>query len=136
VSKSVGAPLIVALIVTFLAASASIASAMTKAEEFARIDPSITAEKLVGNPQKYAGKYVKLHCTVHDVQSDGSSAFANADCGQEDGPLITVYGSITKNFDAGQAINFIGWVKGGVSGEVSGSGGEMQFATVRYDYAL
>lgn len=114
------------------------ALAMSKAQEFAAIDPSITPTKLVGNPDKYAGKYVKLHCTVMNVNQVQSMAMANVMCGQDQSTAIEMYGSRSSvgRWDAGDQINVIGWVKGGVDDAVSGSGGQVHFALVRFDYSL
>lgn len=46
-----------------------------------RVDPSVTAAKIAGNPNKYVGAVVKLRCTISDVPSPD---FANATCGPKE----------------------------------------------------
>jgi hypothetical protein len=52
-----------------------------KAEEFARLDSSITAGQIAGNAKKYVGKVVKLRCEVSNVVE---GVGANATCGPKE----------------------------------------------------
>lgn len=105
------------------------ASAQSRAQQRATflrtVDESISGGKIAGNPFRYVGKHVDLHCTVLSIPDP--SAF-NADCGGDNGPLVIITG--TSGLSTGQAVRIQGTVLKPVEG-TNMMGGVMQFPAVQ-----
>lgn len=123
-----------AIVATLMLGAAPLAAAqLTKAREWARVDPSVTASMIEGNPEKYLGRYVKLLCAVGVVTHNPGARVewgAGSVCGDPNDRVSVVVliasGEKVRSFDRGQEIRFIGQVL-----EPLGA-----YSVVRYDYAL
>jgi hypothetical protein len=103
-----------------------------KREFLKTIDESISGSRIAGNPYKFVGKHVDLHCTVDSVpQSD----FFNASCGEDDNgmPVNIVIQTDTRQLERGQAVRIIGTVADPMEGN-NMMGGETHFPTVKADF--
>ncbi len=100
-----------------------------KREFLDSVDDSITAAQIAGNPNKYVGRNVELHCTVSNVPQQG---MINAACGDDDTNIVIEYGD-TNSLDQGQAIRVLGTVQEPEEGTNS-FGGAMSFPTVKAEF--
>ena len=103
-----------------------------KREFLASVDESISGARISGNPYKFVGKKVDLHCVVDDIpQAD----FLNAACPPDEygiGPNVVVQ-TDTKALEKGQRIRVIGTVVEPMEG-TNAMGGQMRFPTVRAEF--
>jgi len=106
--------------------------AREKQQFYASVDQSISGSAIAGNPFKYVGQKVELHCTVASVPE--ADAF-NADCGQDSdgGEAIIVMETSTAGLDKGQAVRILGTVAQPAQG-TNGMGGAAQFPTVQVEF--
>jgi hypothetical protein len=96
------------------------------------VDESISGARIAGNPYKFVGKHVDLHCTVDSVpQSD----IFNASCGEDDNgmPVNIVIETDTRELEHGQAVRVIGTVDDPMEGN-NMMGGETHFPTVKANF--
>jgi hypothetical protein len=100
-----------------------------KQEFVASVDTSVTAAQIAGNPTKYEGQNVELHCTVTNVPQQGS---INASCGDDDTNIVVLYDD-TNSLDQGQAIRILGTVQEPTQG-TNAFGGSMNFPTVKAEF--
>ena len=99
--------------------------AREKREFIYSLSPSITADKISGNPTKYEGANVELHCTVSGVPQEG---IVNASCGEDQINIVLKYDD-TSSLDQGQVIRVLGTVDEPAEG-TNAFGGAMNFPTV------
>ena len=125
------------MIIAAFALLSAPALALSKAQEFARIDSSITPLKIYGNPYKYKGRYAKLHCMVRNVVDSHEANVACDNPNNDSEPIVALLmqGAKVGNMDAGQEMWFIAYVVGGTDGKDT-AGVDTVFATIRYDYSL
>ncbi len=98
------------------------AIASDKSDFLATVDESISGERIAGNPFKFVGKNVDLHCTVANIPA--ADVF-NASC--PDANVVILHS--TRDLEQGQAVRVIGTVQDPMDG-TNAMGGEMQFPTV------
>jgi hypothetical protein len=98
----------------------------------ATVDESISGARIVGNPYKFVGTNVDLHCVISDIpQAD----FLNATCPPDDyglGPNIVVQ-TDTRSLEKGQHIRVIGTVIEPMEGN-NAMGGVGHFPTVKAEF--
>jgi hypothetical protein len=97
----------------------------------ATVDESISGARIVGNPYKFVGTNVDLHCVISDIpQAD----FLNATCPPDDygGPNIVVQVD-TRSLEKGQHIRVIGSVVEPMEGN-NAMGGVGHFPTVKAEF--
>jgi hypothetical protein len=103
-----------------------------KLEFLASVDESISGARISGNPYKFVGKRVDLHCVVDNIpQAD----FVNASCPPDEygiGPNVVVETN-TKSLEKGQRIRVIGTVVEPMEG-TNAMGGQMRFPTVKAEF--
>jgi hypothetical protein len=101
-----------------------------KKDFLASVDESISGAMIAGNPYKYIGDAVDLHCTVVSIPDP---SFFNAQCGEDsDGlpALIVVEYDNTANLNQGQAVRVMGDVEEPMQG-TNAMGGARNFPTVK-----
>jgi hypothetical protein len=98
----------------------------------ATVDESISGARIEGNPYKFVGTNVELHCVISNIpQAD----FLNAACPPGDyglGPNIVVQVD-TRSLEKGQHIRVIGTVVEPMQGN-NAMGGEGHFPTVKAEF--
>jgi hypothetical protein len=100
------------------------------------VDEDISGADIAGNPYKYEGDNVELHCAIASIPS---SDFFNASCGtQADGtPAIIVVeapGYDITSMTKGESIRILGTVQSPTQG-TNGFGAQENFPTVSIVYA-
>lgn len=98
----------------------------------ATVDESISGGRINGNPYKFVGKNVDLHCVVESVPDENA---LNAVCPPDEyglGPIIVVE-TQTRGLEKGQHIRVIGTVQDPVEG-TNAMGGTMKFPTVKAEF--
>jgi len=113
-----------------------IAAPLSKAQEIARIDRSITASMVQSNPDKYVGRYVEFDCVVANVVKN-RRVFANATCTDGNRANIVLVGDRVRQLHYRQSLTIIGQVIVPVEGKNmfgAAFGGSTRFATVRFDW--
>jgi hypothetical protein len=103
-----------------------------KREFLKTVDESLSGARIAGNPYKFVGKHVDLHCTVENIPQED---FFNASCGtDDDGDSVTlVIETNTKQLEPGQAVRVIGSVDQPMEGN-NAMGGEGHFPTVQAQF--
>lgn len=103
-------------------------TAQRKARFLQTVDESISGADIEGNPYRYVGKNVDLHCSVGDIPD---ANFFNALCGQDaDGTdAMLVVESDTRSLSKGQSVRVMGTVVQPVEGN-NAMGGNRHFPTV------
>jgi hypothetical protein len=95
------------------------------------VDESISGARIAGNPYKFVGDNVDLHCHVSDVPDP---QVINADCGSEDDPVNIVIQIDSSSLEKGQALRILGTVQDPMQG-TNAMGGAMTFPTVKSLFA-
>jgi len=96
------------------------------------VDESISGARIAGNPYKFVGTRVDLHCVVDDVPQEN---FINATCPPNDygfGPNIVVE-TDSHGLEKGQRVRVIGTVADPMEG-TNAMGGAMRFPTVKAEF--
>jgi len=103
-----------------------------KRQFLATVDESVSGARIAGNPYKFVGKRVELHCTVSNIPQED---FFNATCGtdENDLPVVIVVETNTKDLEANQAVRIIGTVVEPSDG-TNAMGGHMHFPTVKAEF--
>ena len=97
-----------------------------KREFLKTVDESISGARIAGNPFKFVGRHVDLHCTISSIPQDG---YLNADCGSAYDPVNIVIHADTHQLESGQRIRVLGTVEKPEEG-TNAMGGSMAFPTV------
>lgn len=103
-----------------------------KREFLQTVDESISGSRIQGNPYKFVGKRVDLHCIVEDIPQED---FLNAACPPDEygiGPVIVIE-TDTKSLEKGQQIRVLGTVVDPMDG-TNAMGGQMHFPTVKAEF--
>jgi hypothetical protein len=106
-------------------------TAQKKAAFIKTVDESISGARLAGNPYKFVGKHVDLHCTVSGINDP---SFFNAACGDDQVERAIVILHSSKQLEQGQEVRVLGPVESPQSGDVEGQGGSATFAVVKALY--
>jgi hypothetical protein len=103
-----------------------------KREFLKTVDESLSGARIAGNPYKFVGKRVDLHCTVGNIPQED---FFNATCGTDDdgAPINLVIETNTKQLEPGQAVRVIGTVDQPMEGN-NAMGGEGHFPTIQANF--
>ena len=96
------------------------------------VDESLSGARIAGNPYKFVGKRVDLHCTVGNIPQED---FFNATCGTDDdgSPVTLVIETNTKDLEPGQTVRVIGTVAQPMEGN-NAMGGEGHFPTIEASF--
>lgn len=116
------------------------AAPLSRAQELARADRSITAAMVQGNPQKYVGAFVEFDCIVANVVKNKGKTFANATCGAKGNRAnIVLVGDPVSRLHGGEPLGVIGQVIAPIQGTNMFGGAfgasARPFATVRLDWS-
>lgn len=114
------------LLVIIPMVSSADSAADRKAAFLKTVDESISGGRLAGNPYKFVGKHVDLHCEVLGINDPD---FFNAACGDDQEVPIVVLHS-TKSLEAHQSVRVIGIVQPPQSG-ADESGGSHTYAVIK-----
>jgi hypothetical protein len=97
------------------------------------VDESISGERIAGNPYKFVGRHVDLHCVINSIPQ---AEFLNATCPPDEygnGPNIVVQMD-TRSLENHQPLRVIGTVVDPMEGN-NAMGGDMHFPTVKAEFA-
>ena len=122
--------LAVAIALTTQAPAFADSTADKKAAFVKTVDESISGARIAGNPYKFVGKHVDLHCVVVQIPD---TSFFNAMCGDGQDSLIAIQHD-SKSLEQGQSVRVLGIVEQPEKGEVYGGGGSATFAVVKAIY--
>lgn len=114
-----------------------LAAPLSRAQEFARVDKSITASLVQSHPAKYVSKFVAFDCIVANVVTN-RHIFANATCGDGNRANIVLVGDHVRQLHRGQSLTVVGQVIAPIKGTNMFGGafaGSAAFATVRFDWS-
>jgi hypothetical protein len=97
------------------------------------VDESVSGARIAGNPYKFVGTNVDLHCVVTEIFDEDAT---NANCGEDaNGYSVNVVIVInTKGLEKGQSLRVIGTVEAPMEG-TNGYGGDAHFPTVKAEFA-
>ena len=93
------------LLAAFALAPAAAQTRQQQKQQFLKsVDESISVSMIVGNPYRYVGKHVDLHCTASPIHASGWFG-----CNDEDGNEVVIEAS-THDISPGQSLRILGIV--------------------------
>ena len=98
----------------------------------ATVDESVSGERIAGNPYKFVGTRVDLHCVISDIPQED---FVNATRPPDEyglGPNVVIR-TDARGLEKGQSIRAIGTVEDPMEG-TNAMGGQMRFPTVKAEF--
>jgi hypothetical protein len=98
-----------------------------KAAFLKTVDESISGARIAGNPWKFVGKHVDLHCSVGPIIDEHTF---NGVCGDAFGDAIAIVCNSTKSLEAGQDVRVLGIVQNPLDG-TNTNGGAQKWGVVK-----